>query len=74
MGIIAPGDANLYATFTIGALKEILLETATTKKARPREEIVTALFELLERGYLRVGEVKPARAPTPRKKGAASKA
>src|SRR5262245_22677742 len=56
LGIVAEGDTKLYATFTIGALKEILLEQASSKRARPREEIVTALFALLEKGYLRVGE------------------
>lgn len=63
MGIIADGDANLYATFTIGALKEILLEAATSKKPRPREEIVNQLFELLEHGYLRVRTSNGHRAP-----------
>ena len=43
------------------ALKEILLEQASSKRARPREEIVTALFELLEKGYIRKGD--PGRVP-----------
>ncbi len=54
LGIVAPGDAQLYATCTIGALKEVLLEHASAQRARPREEIVTGLFGLLETGYLRV--------------------
>lgn len=76
MGIIAPGDASMYATFTIGALKEILSEAANAKKPRAREEIVTALFELLERGYLRVTDVEskagaqaePEEAPKPKRR------
>jgi len=61
LGIVAGGEAELYATFTIGALKEILLEQASSKRARPREEIVTALFDLLERGFLRIERVPKAR-------------
>ncbi|AKT38331.1 TetR/AcrR family transcriptional regulator [Chondromyces crocatus] len=53
LGMVATGDPALYATFTIGALKEILFENALGKHPRPREEIVTALFDVLRRGYLR---------------------
>src|SRR5829696_1508654 len=54
LGIIAQGDTALFATFTIGALKEIILEQASAERVRPREEIVGALFELLQAGYLRI--------------------
>lgn len=57
LGIVAGGDARLFATFTLGALKEILWEgTQRPGARRSREEIVSALYELLERGYLRVDE------------------
>jgi hypothetical protein len=70
--LVAPGDADSYATFTLGALKEILLETATKKRARRREEIVGELFRFLEGGYLRVprqeaaAEEKPEVSSKPR--------
>ncbi|WP_437686577.1 TetR/AcrR family transcriptional regulator [Sorangium sp. So ce176] len=54
LGMIEPGDTELYATFTIGALKEVLFENALEEQARPRERIVTALYDLLRRGYLRM--------------------
>lgn len=54
LGIVAPGDAGLYATFTLGALKEILFENVSGAAARPREQIVGSLFILLESGYLRI--------------------
>jgi AcrR family transcriptional regulator len=55
LGIVAAGDARLYATFTLGALKEILWEgTQHPDERRSREQIVEALYELLERGYLRI--------------------
>jgi AcrR family transcriptional regulator len=54
LGIVEDGDARLYATFTIGALKEILFENAIARPSHPREEIVNGLFHMLERGYLRI--------------------
>ena len=53
MGIVEDGDAELFATFTIGALKESLLEIAMTPKSYSRERLVTVLTQLLEGGYLR---------------------
>ncbi|MFO0619008.1 MAG: TetR/AcrR family transcriptional regulator [Polyangiaceae bacterium] len=53
LGIVAKGNADVYATFTLGALKETLLQQATSKSPRPREEIVAELFRFLEGGYLR---------------------
>src|SRR5262245_43893094 len=46
LGIVAAGDTQLYATFTIGALKEILFESAVAKRAISREQLVTDLFLL----------------------------
>jgi AcrR family transcriptional regulator len=66
LGIVAPGDADSYATFTLGALKEILLETATKKRPRGREEIVGELFRFLEGGYLRVPPVEAPPKPAHR--------
>ncbi|MCA9624941.1 MAG: TetR/AcrR family transcriptional regulator [Myxococcales bacterium] len=55
LGIVAEGDARLYATFTLGGLKEILWEVARRPEVpRQREEIVDAVYALLQRGYLRV--------------------
>jgi AcrR family transcriptional regulator len=65
LGIVAPGDPRLFATFTTGALKEILFETVTAEKARPREEIVDELFVFLQSGYLRIAPPKAAPAPAP---------
>ena len=53
LNLVLPGDCGLLATFTIGALKELLFERAVLDKTRPREAIVDALYALLERGYLR---------------------
>jgi AcrR family transcriptional regulator len=73
LGIVIPGDARLYASFTLGALKELMVE-ATTRPVegkptdgtgpRSREQIVDGLFDLLQRGYLRLdaAEEKPQNA------------
>lgn len=66
LGIVAPGDARLFATFTLGALKELLFENVTAKKALPREEIVHSLFTFLQGGYLRIGpQGRPESSPPP---------
>src|SRR5262249_29211263 len=64
MGIVAPGDVNLFATFTIGALKECLLESAMTFKTISREELVRDLYGLLQGGFLRMdGRTKAVAKP-----------
>jgi AcrR family transcriptional regulator len=62
LGIVAPGDAQLFATFTVGALKELLTQNVSAETPLAREEIVTALFSFLRAGYLRTGDV-PASTP-----------
>jgi len=82
LGIVAPGDARLFATFTLGALKELLFENVTAENAMPREEIVHALFAFLQGGYLRIApppEARPSSRPPaaktsrPAKKAAAKR-
>jgi AcrR family transcriptional regulator len=66
LGIVGPGDPKLFATFTIGALKEILSENVAAEAARPREEIVANIFIFLQSGYLRITPPPPATtAPKP---------
>lgn len=66
LGIVAPGDADFYATLTLGALKEVLLEASNDTKPRHREEIVGKLFAFLESGYLRFAlESAPSSSPPP---------
>jgi AcrR family transcriptional regulator len=54
LGIVAEGDTQLFATFTIGALKELLAENVVKDVPKMgRESIVDALFRFLQGGYLR---------------------
>jgi AcrR family transcriptional regulator len=70
MGIVGPGNTSMYATFTVGAMKEILAESTGSGPVRPRELIVDELYRLLESGYLHKtnhsaqdGPAKPAQRP-----------
>jgi len=62
LGIVAPGDTKLLATFTVGALKELLAENAVGETPLAREAIVDTLFCFLQAGYLRTGGSSPAPA------------
>jgi AcrR family transcriptional regulator len=66
LGIVGPGEPRLFATFSIGALKEILLENISADAVRPREEIVGHLFAFLQTGYLRIEPVPEKAAPKPK--------
>lgn len=62
LGIVAEGDPSLFATFTVGALKELLAENVAAETPMAREAMVDALFRFLQAGYLRtkVADAKPA--------------
>lgn len=53
LGIVAPGDAALFATFTLGALKELLAQNVSAETPLAREAVVDGLFSFLRAGYLR---------------------
>src|SRR5439155_358688 len=55
LGIVAPGETTLFATFTVGALKELLTQNVEGETPIAREEIVESLFVFLQGGYLRTG-------------------
>lgn len=68
MGIVGPGNTSMYATFTVGAMKEILAESTGSGPERPRELIVDELYRLLESGYLH--KSTPTPQPTAKAKDA----
>jgi AcrR family transcriptional regulator len=65
LGIVAAGDPRLYATFTVGALKELLAASVDGETPLAREEIVDALFTFLQAGYLRTDRGRGAPSPAP---------
>ncbi len=63
LGLVKRGDARLYASLTVGALREILVEAATRPGGqRTREQVVDAVFEVLQGGYLRLDGKRELRA------------
>ncbi|MBX3211742.1 MAG: hypothetical protein KF850_06895 [Labilithrix sp.] len=52
-GIVAPGDARMFAIMTLGALKEILYQVTMRGLDYPEDRIVDELYGFLCGGYLR---------------------
>ena len=53
-GIVAAGDARVYAIMTLGAVKEIMYQVVMRGLDYPEERIVAEIFRFLAAGYLRV--------------------
>jgi AcrR family transcriptional regulator len=53
-GIVADGDARVFAIMTLGAMKEIMYQVVMRGLDYPEERIVTEIFRFLAAGYLRV--------------------
>ncbi|APR81237.1 Transcriptional regulator, TetR family protein [Minicystis rosea] len=66
LGIVAEGDPELLATFSVGALKELLAEKVVAEAPMAREDIVDALFRFLQAGYLRTSGPPPSVVATPK--------
>jgi hypothetical protein len=60
LGIVEKGNTRAYATFTIGGLKELVLDAAVSGRVTPqdRDSLEQAVLDMLQSGYLRL----PARA------------
>lgn len=53
-GIVAEGDARVFAIMTLGAVKEIMYQVVKRGLDYPEERIVAEIFRFLAAGYLRV--------------------
>ncbi|MBS2018548.1 MAG: TetR/AcrR family transcriptional regulator [Deltaproteobacteria bacterium] len=53
-GIVAEGDARMYAIMTLGAVKEIMYQVVMRGLDYTEDRIVRELFRFLSAGYLRV--------------------
>ena len=53
-GIVAAGDARVFAILTLGAMKEIMYQVVMRGLEYPEERIVAEIFRFLSAGYLRV--------------------
>jgi len=54
-GMVAPGDARVFAIMTLGAVKELVFQVLMHGLDYPEERIVDEIFRFLSSGYLRVG-------------------
>jgi len=54
-GIVAAGDAHVFAIMTLGAVKEIMYQVVMRGLDYSEDRIVTEMFRFLSAGYLRVG-------------------
>jgi AcrR family transcriptional regulator len=52
-GIVAPGDARMFAIMTLGAMKEILYQVTMRGLDYPEDRIVEQIYGFLCTGYLR---------------------
>ena len=59
-GIVASGDARVFAIMTLGAMKEIMYQVVMRGLDYPEERIVAEIFRFLSAGYLRI---TPTTAP-----------
>lgn len=53
-GIVAEGDARVFAIMTLGAVKEIMYHVVMRDLDYPEDRIVAEIFRFLAAGYLRV--------------------
>ena len=53
-GIVASGDARVYAIMTLGAMKELMYQVVMRGLEYPEERIVAEIFRFLAAGYLRI--------------------
>jgi AcrR family transcriptional regulator len=52
-GIVAPGDARMYAIMSLGAMKEIMYQVTMRGLDYPEDRIVEEIYGFLCAGYLR---------------------
>ena len=53
-GIVAEGDARVFAIMTLGAVKELMYQVVMRGLDYPEDRICTEIFRFLAAGYLRV--------------------
>jgi AcrR family transcriptional regulator len=54
LGVVAPGDARMFAYLILGAMKEILYQVVHRETAYSEKEIVGGIYDFLGHGCLRI--------------------
>jgi AcrR family transcriptional regulator len=63
LGVVAPGDARMFAYLILGAMKEILYQVVRREAAYSETQVVEGIYDFLGQGCLRVS---PAPKPSPK--------
>ncbi len=61
LGVVAPGDARIFAYLILGAIKEILYQVVHREAPYSEEQVVDGIYDFLGQGYLRVHGVSKGR-------------
>ncbi len=61
LGVVAPGDARIFAYLILGAMKELLYQVVHREAPYAEEQVVDGIYDFVGRGCLRV------QAPTKKK-------
>ncbi|MDP9034918.1 MAG: TetR/AcrR family transcriptional regulator [Myxococcota bacterium] len=56
LGVVAPGDARMFAYLALGAMKEVLCQVVRREAPYAEKEIVEGIYDFLGQGCLRVRE------------------
>jgi AcrR family transcriptional regulator len=54
LGVVAPGDARMFAYLILGAMKEILFQVVRREASYTEKEVVDAIYDFLGHGCLRI--------------------
>jgi AcrR family transcriptional regulator len=54
LGVVAPGDARMFAYLILGAMKEILYQVVRREAAYSENEVVGGIYDFLGQGCLRI--------------------
>jgi hypothetical protein len=54
LGVVAAGDARMFAYLILGALKEILYQVVRREAAFSEKEVVDGIYDFLGQGCLRI--------------------
>jgi AcrR family transcriptional regulator len=58
LGVVAPGDARIFAYLILGAMKEVLYQVVHREAAFSEKEVVHGIYDFLGQGCLRIHETQ----------------
>jgi AcrR family transcriptional regulator len=58
LGVVAPGDARIFAYLILGAMKEVLYQVVHREAAYSEKEVVHGIYDFLGQGCLRIHETR----------------